>query len=114
VPQLVHAEVPVTVETPVKAVDRRGTRLAAQRGPGEMAEQRRRFGVRHAQRFPVPVMVRAVLVRQRYRDDGQDRKDFREQRSPTPNHLTGRGLTDGKTTERRTAQCRAPRSTGTT
>lgn len=86
VPQLVHAEVPAVAEVPVQRVDGRGGRPVAQRGPGEMAQQRHGFRVRHAQPFPVSVMARAVFVRQP-RDDRDDRDgarhEFRQKRSPT-------------------------------
>lgn len=71
-PQLVDAEIPGVAEVPVQRVDGRGERHAAQRGPGEMAQQRRGFRVRHAQFFPVSVMSREVSVRQP-RDDRDDR-----------------------------------------
>jgi len=64
VSELVQPEVPVAGEPSVERVHGDGARLAAHRGPGEVAQQRHRFGVRHAQRRPVSVVARTVHVRQ--------------------------------------------------
>lgn len=64
-PELVYAEISVSVETPVQRVHGHGGGFAAEHGPGKVSqEQRRRCGVRNAQDRPEFVVVRAVRVRQ--------------------------------------------------
>jgi len=86
VPQLVQPEEPVAGETLVERVNDGGARFAAHCGTGEMAQQRCRFGVRHAQCRPVAIVARAVHVRQQRRCNSGDRYDLQPTTEADHNH----------------------------